>query len=767
MINKPVFKYVYRVETVLNDEAVFLLSERKNYLLRGRLYALLAPLLDGSRTVEEIVSLVQGEASAAEVYRALNILQSKGYIEENEDFLPREQAAYWSALGCKARDAAARLRAMKVSITSFGDMPVDQLVAQLKALNIQVGEPADLGIVLTDDYLHPDLDEYNRRSLETSLPWVLARPAGTVSWLGPLFYPGKTPCWECLASRLRGNQEVSLFVREQKDAMGPVNVSFPLLPSTLHTSLSMLATEIAKWVVRGESELLTETLLTIDTLAVKMERHRVVRRPQCPKCSAGSTELEPVPPTLKSRRKTFTSDGGHRTIAPEETLGKYAHHISPITGVVQNLDRTTNKHSGVHVYTAGYNWATKYHNLKQSRNSLRSSSGGKGKTDIQAKAGALCEAIERYSGIFQGYESCLKGSYRELGDKAIHPNACMNYSPEQYKNRIEINSQEVDHQYVPVPFDEEAVMDWMPVWSLSQGTFRYLPSAFLYYNHPAGCLDLGLMCCSNGNASGNNLEEAILQGFFELVERDSVALWWYNMLRKPGVNLDSFNDPYFKEMEEYHRGMNREYWVLDITSDFGIPSFAAVSRRTDQQSEDIIYGFGCHFDPVLAALRAVTEMNQVLPGLTINSINVWKKAAGQGSQLTSSNSVGNNNGESLPGRSLEKWFREATIANQPYLAPDRSRPLMKLTDYQNRATDDLLEDILICRRLVENLGMDMLILDQTRPDIGLSVVKVIVPGMRHFWARFAPGRLYEIPVKMCWLECAKKESELNPVPPLL
>jgi ribosomal protein S12 methylthiotransferase accessory factor len=39
---------------------------------------------------------------------------------------------------------------------------------------------------------------------------------------------------------------------------------------------------------------------------------------------------------------------------------------------------------------------------------------------------------------------------------------------------------------------------------------------------------------SNGNAAGNTLEEAtILQGFVELIERDSVALWWYNRLRRP------------------------------------------------------------------------------------------------------------------------------------------------------------------------------------------------------------------------------------------
>ncbi|MDI9637686.1 YcaO-like family protein [Geitlerinema splendidum] len=60
--------------------------------------------------------------------------------------------------------------------------------------------------------------------------------------------------------------------------------------------------------------------------------------------------------------------------------------------------------------------------------------------------------------------------------------------------------------------------------------------------------------------------------------------------------------------------------------------------------------------------------------------------------------------------------------------------------------------------------MEMLVLDQTRPDIGLRVVKVIIPGMRHFWKRLAPGRLYEVPVQLGWLEKAIAEEMLNPVP---
>ena len=56
----------------------------------------------------------------------------------------------------------------------------------------------------------------------------------------------------------------------------------------------------------------------------------------------------------------------------------------------------------------------------------------------------------------------------------------------------------------------------------------------------------------------------------------------------------------------------------------------------------------------------------------------------------------------------------------------------------------------------------MLVLDQTRTDVGLPVVKVIIPGMRSFWARFGPGRLYTVPVELEWLGESREETELNP-----
>ncbi len=86
------------------------------------------------------------------------------------------------------------------------------------------------------------------------------------------------------------------------------------------------------------------------------------------------------------------------------------------------------------------------------------------------------------------------------------------------------------------------------------------------------------------------------------------------------------------------------------------------------------------------------------------------------------------------------------------------------TDYTTIDSEDMRDDIEHCRALVEAKGLEFLELNQTRPDIGMPVVRVIVPGMRHFGARFAPGRLYDVPVNMGWIKHGFDESELNQNP---
>jgi ribosomal protein S12 methylthiotransferase accessory factor len=78
---------------------------------------------------------------------------------------------------------------------------------------------------------------------------------------------------------------------------------------------------------------------------------------------------------------------------------------------------------------------------------------------------------------------------------------------------------------------------------------------------------------------------------------------------------------------------------------------------------------------------------------------------------------------------------------------------------------DSREQVMTCVSVAKQAGLDFLVLDQTRPDIEVPVVRVIVPGLRHFYRRFAAGRLYDLPVKLGLRDRPLSEDELNPLHP--
>jgi ribosomal protein S12 methylthiotransferase accessory factor len=247
-----------------------------------------------------------------------------------------------------------------------------------------------------------------------------------------------------------------------------------------------------------------------------------------------------------------------------------------------------------------------------------------------------------------------------------------------------------------------------------------LPSYNLYYGYPLNGGRLFAYADSNGCAAGTSLEDAVLQGFCELVERDSVALWWYNRLQRPGIDLDSFGDEYIDRFREIYANFGREVWALDLTADLGIPAVAALSRITNAYQEDILFAFGAHLDARVAVVRALTEMNQFLPAAL---------PAGPGDAPLLE----------FPDPAFATWCQSATLANQPYLVPDPQIEPRVATSWPRIATDDLTSDLTNCQGRLDERHLELIVLDQTRPDVGLPVVKVLVPGMRHFWPRFSPG----------------------------
>ncbi|HEV7489150.1 MAG TPA: TOMM precursor leader peptide-binding protein [Thermoanaerobaculia bacterium] len=733
------FKSCYEVE-VVDGRHVLLLSERGNHLLTGSAYVILTELFGAGRDVDDLVDAAADRLSIAEVYYALARLETLGVIREAHDVLPRAAAAFWDALGVDATAVSQAIEQTTVTLLPMGEVTAHHLACSLAALGVGVGPGGDFCVALVDDYLRPELATLNQECLAKDRPWMLARPVGSILWLGPLVRPGKTGCWECMAHRMRGHRAAETYAQARNQHSHPRAFAASALPSTELAAAGLIATEIVKSL--GAAASLEGVLLTIDMATLTTQRHSIIRRPQCPACGEGDAgsrrPLEPI--RLASCAKQFTSDGGYRSTTPEAILEKYGRHVSRLTGVVSELTAHSSiDQAAAPLWFSGPNAARKDDTIDSLRGHFRAVSGGKGKTSQQAKAGALCEAIERYSGVFEGNEPRIRGSLETLGAAAIHPNACMLFSKSQFARRHESSTRRSSR--VPMPFDESAEIEWSPLWSLTGERFRYLPTAYCYFDYP-----FSPFCWpdSNGCAAGNSPEEAILQGFLELVERDTVAMWWYNRVPRPAVDLESFDEPYFAAQQNYYRSLHRELWVLDITGDLGIPSFAAVSRRTGAPSEDIIFGFGCHLDANLGVLRALTEVNQMLPA-----------------------ALDRCGDPSVPLRTTEdevlSWLQTATVADNPFLFPD-SESIVSAGNFRQHRTDDLRDDIETCVRVAAERGLETLVLDQTRPDIGLSVVRVVVPGMRHFWQRLGPGRLYDVPVTLGWLPAPLAEEELNPVP---
>jgi len=461
-----------------------------------------------------------------------------------------------------------------------------------------------------------------------------------------------------------------------------------------------------------------------------MAYHAVVRHPECPVCG---TPRQPSDGSVRFGAQPICSsrDSGKRRDPPDVTFERYQHHISPVTGVVREvIPSPWNQHSPLRSYSSGHNMALGGANLGALKEGLRTFSSGKGRTNSQARTSALCEALERYSGVFHGDEVRVKESSASLGDKAIHPNRCMLYSDRQYAERERWMARASRFQVVPLPHPDDAVVDWSPLWSLTQQRTRYLPTNYLYYSYPTPPHQFFAWADSNGCAAGSSLEDACLQALHEIVERDAVAIWWYNRHQPAGVDLDSFDDPYLQDLQSWYASIGRTLHVLDLTHDLGVPVFAAIGRRVSGPTEDIIMGFGAHDDPVIALNRAVTEMNQFMPAvLSVAPDGATRYAFDDPDAL--------------------HWWQTATVAAETHLMPDPALPLRTLTP-QADTGGDLLERLTSLMGRLEARGMEVLVLDQTRPEIGLPVAKVVVPGMRHFWARFAPGRLYDVPVELGW-----------------
>lgn len=228
---------------------------------------------------------------------------------------------------------------------------------------------------------------------------------------------------------------------------------------------------------------------------------------------------------------------------------------------------------------------------------------------------------------------------------------------------------------------------------------------------------------SNGLASGNCIIEAISHGICEVVERDATTLWNLRGQKRFETNrldLNSVDDVICRKIFATLERGGLSVVVWDITSDVEIAAFACfLLPREDSETWhcSVAEGYGCHPVRAVALARAVTEAAQARLTVISGSRDDFRRDA------------------------YEEW-----------LDPDRVRAIRhdvfcfkstrRFADVPNFDGETLEDDVEQELESMQKAGVRRVVMvDLTKPEFGLPVVRVIVPGLEgSFDPGYTPGR---------------------------
>jgi len=360
---------------------------------------------------------------------------------------------------------------------------------------------------------------------------------------------------------------------------------------------------------------------------------------------------------------------------------------------------------------------------------------GKGITKSDAKASALMEAVERYSSLASNYQrSLIRGKYSQLSrsyPEVLHTSEIIEPVDQQHNDKKDEMDylQGVDlltNQTVLVPA-QVALYKYIPIHPAVSG---------FSYSH------------TNGLASGNVLEEAVCHALCEVIERDAASIAElcassipYTILERisylferqypdypiripaedkfvddssifPDVDISDIPTEFDSIRYLVNRFIDAGITLLikDITqSDIGIATFVASS--VEWISNDYGFfakGYGAHPDSRIALTRAITELSQT------RAANV------QGARDDLKKIVYNENDEIYN----RKW---------QFMPSQHKKNHFKFSEVTSCTNSNILGDIeFILERLKRSRLRRAIIIDLTNSNLGIPVVRAIVPGLETF-----------------------------------
>ena len=381
---------------------------------------------------------------------------------------------------------------------------------------------------------------------------------------------------------------------------------------------------------------------------------------------------------MSEPEKEWTS-GGRRACTPSETWSRLL-PLLPVIGITRVASITGLDCIGIPVFTA----------CRPNSRSL-SVFQGKGATLDAARVSAAMEAYETWCAERIDHPLKLASI-----DEICHTHALVDLE------RLPLMRPEGVH-----PGDQFL---WIEGDDLISGERKWLPFEMVHTNYaePEPPHSGGYAATTNGLASGNTRDEALLHALMEVIERDAVTLWklgaeaWGST---SAVQLDTINDPECQAILAQLAAAEIDVAVWDMKSDSGVPCFLCLIAEQQSESGTAEFGAGAHPAPEVALMRALTEAAQVRTTFIAGAR------------------------EDIPDADFAaEVIAERNIAARGIiesLHPERAFTVTISVEQTNFS-----EDIAATIASLRKIGIDEVIaVEITNPALPFAVVRVVVPGL--------------------------------------
>ena len=381
---------------------------------------------------------------------------------------------------------------------------------------------------------------------------------------------------------------------------------------------------------------------------------------------------------LNDAFKRFTLDQD-KILPPEETVRRFKEKLKKVElDILEEIIRIDNGRLDIPIYfsSCGRDALAVIGTKKQM---------GKGATPLQAEASAVMELAERFSffSFCKNPDNFFVDTYRNLQNKAI--------PFEMIAQSVHDDSENLD---ASKKIFENIPLKWTKAFNLTRNQEILIPFNWFYTINEF-----------NGPSAGNCIEEALLQGICEIVERHVSSVVNHNQLKVPAVNPDSATDPMVVEMIKKYRRAGIKLYLSDFSLETGIPSIGvlAYDPANFPEKSEIVWTAGTTPDPEKALSRALTEVAQ-LAGDFNTSSNYVASGLPKFSSIDQADFIIN------PGKKVD-------INTLPQLSDDNIK-----VEIEN------------CLSALANNNMEVIVVNSMHPLLEIPAFYTIIPGA-HFRER--------------------------------